>query len=126
MKRETLSYLLLSLLILPPPLAAQQSNPKGSPTDTQKQGQLLFNHHCSVCHVRGPEAKATYGPVLYKQLVAGNEESIRDVLNGGTDRMPGFRYGLRPTQIDAIIQYLKTLEKPTEKGTPNGPVPADN
>jgi mono/diheme cytochrome c family protein len=118
--------LVLVLSVLSLPLAAQQANTSGQITDTQKQGQLLFNHHCSVCHVRAPEAKGTYGPILDKTMVAGNEASIRDIISGGVGRMPGFQYGLRPNQIDSIIQYLKTLEKPAEKGTSNGPVPADN
>jgi hypothetical protein len=28
--------------------------------------------------------------------------------------MPGFKYGLKPAEIDAIVEYLKTVPKPAK------------
>jgi mono/diheme cytochrome c family protein len=52
--------------------------------------------------------------MLYRGLVEGNEDSVSEtIMNGRGDRMPGFRYTLRPAQITDIIEYLKTLDKPS-------------
>jgi mono/diheme cytochrome c family protein len=37
--------------------------------------------------------------------------------------MPGFKLGLQPAEIDAIVEYLKTLSKPPKSNAPrNGPL----
>jgi mono/diheme cytochrome c family protein len=40
---------------------------------------------------------------------------IRDYIRNGSKRMPGFKYGLEPSEIDAIVEYLKTVPKPAPK-----------
>ena len=37
---------------------------------------------------------------------------MREVISNGTPRMPGFKYHFEPTQIDAIVAYLKTIPTP--------------
>jgi len=59
-----------------------------------------------------------YGPILYKDVVAGNEVAIKKFIQDGSTRMPGFRYGLELTEIDSIIEYLKTVPKPQKRGSP--------
>lgn len=55
----------------------------------------------------------TYGPALSKETVEGREDSVRlTIREGETGLMPGFRYTLEPAEISAIIDYLKTVEKP--------------
>jgi mono/diheme cytochrome c family protein len=56
-----------------------------------------------------------YGITLNKELVDGNEDMIRDYIRNGSRRMPGFKYGLEPAEIDAIVEYLKTVPKPAPK-----------
>jgi len=56
----------------------------------------------------------TYGPALNNGTVDGREDSVRSTIREGeTGLMPGFRYALEPAEIDAIIEYLKTVERPT-------------
>ena len=51
-----------------------------------------------------------YGPFLTKQHVQGREGEVRLLIGEGTDRMPAFKYGLQPAQIDMIVDYLGTVE----------------
>jgi hypothetical protein len=55
-----------------------------------------------------------YGPALYKDIVDGKEGAVREITaKGRPGLMPGFRYGLQPWEIDATIEYLKTVPRPT-------------
>jgi len=109
------SVYLIVLVLLPLALQAQQSD-SGSPVklnQAQKHGQLVFQQRCSVCHSMLTETnRKTYGPRLDKQLVDGNEDAIRQTIeNGREGLMPGFKYGLTPSEINDIIEYLKTVDK---------------
>ena len=103
----------------------QTSSPARSPATTpvlneqQRLGKGLFMQNCSLCHLperenpKNPvEEGRTVGPSL-KGLFRGEtprrEEVVREFIMKGTPRMPGFRYGLEPREIDSIIAYLKTL-----------------
>lgn len=55
-----------------------------------------------------------YARKLTRSLVEGNVESVRVVIaNGSGPLMPGWKYALRSDQIDALIEYLKTVEGPS-------------
>jgi mono/diheme cytochrome c family protein len=107
------------------PVAA--SAQQGAPVLTQTQiGQALFKQRCGVCHIPLVVGKdkeqtvvlstSTYGPTLTKQLVTPAEEAMRQQILNGSARMPGFQYTLKPEQIDAIIAYLKTVDKSAQRG----------
>ncbi len=60
-----------------------------------------------------------YGPALNMETIAGREDSIRSTIaEGEIGLMPGFKYTLEASEINAIIKYLKTIEKPA-KPAPN-------
>jgi mono/diheme cytochrome c family protein len=102
------------------PLRAQQSS--ATPlTDTQKDGRRIFQQRCAVCHTLPTVVSKRYGPALYKELVEDNEDNIRDtILEGREGLMPGFQYGLTRAEIDSIIEYLKTVNRPARpKSSPN-------
>ena len=77
--------------------------------ETQLLGQRLFNQSCRVCHTKPQVTSAVYGPVLSKDSLGGQADVMREVIANGTPRMPGFKYNFAPAQIDAIVQYLKTI-----------------
>jgi len=55
--------------------------------------------------------------------VANDDTALKTIQNGGA-RMPGFQHTLDPSQITAIIAFLKTLESPPDRivvDTPNSP-----
>ena len=109
--------LLASLVVVAAPgiAAAQQA---ASLTDSQRQGMLLFGQHCGVCHTKPTILSPLYGPPLYKDKVAGKEAAISEFIQKGTAKMPGFQYEFSPTQIAAIVDYLKTVPQPPADAAP--------
>ena len=102
------------------PVRAQQTS--AAPlTDAQKEGRRIFQQRCAVCHTLPTVVSKRYGPALYKEIVEGNEDNIRDtVLEGREGLMPGFKYGLTRAEVDSIIDYLKTVNRPARpKSNPN-------
>jgi len=80
--------------------------------DMQLPGERLFRQHCSVCHLKPSIVNNTFGPTLSKEVVEGKEAAVKEFIAKGTPRMPGFQYTLQPTQIDAVLAYLKTVPAP--------------
>ena len=80
--------------------------------ETQRLGRQVFAQSCGICHLQPSLGVKTYGPVLNKATAAGNDEVMRAFIVNGTDRMPAFKYYLKPAEIDAIIAYVKTVPVP--------------
>lgn len=119
-------WVFLLLLLSPLTAGAQQSDSeKATLNSTQKLGQRIFQQRCGVCHSQIGNFPM-YGPALHKELVNGNEDAIKEMIRSGTTKMPGFKLGLQPSEVDAIVEYLKTVPKPEKKAaptsTPMGPV----
>jgi mono/diheme cytochrome c family protein len=97
-------------------VAAQAQRAAGSGpelSDVQKTGKRIFQQRCSVCHAKVLGAPKQYGPALYGDMIEDNEGRIKQfIVEGSPGKMPGFKYGLDPSEIDAIIAYLKTVERP--------------
>jgi mono/diheme cytochrome c family protein len=114
--RRNLVFLFFALTATPLAILAQQQTtpaPAAQLTDQQVEGRRIFRQRCGVCHTSPTPGARIYGPVLYKQLIVGNEDGIREFIrNGSPGRMPGFQYGLESTEINDIIEFLKTVEKP--------------
>jgi mono/diheme cytochrome c family protein len=104
------------------PRTHAQSEKKPTATVTlsvqEQRGQGIFFQRCSLCHMTKMETPApqpfkSFGPSLkgmvQKDADADQISFFRDFIMTGTDRMPGFRYGLKPSEIDDVIAYLKTL-----------------
>ena len=129
-----LACFLLVVSLSPKTLNAQRDTI--SQTPMQHQGAMLFKQRCGLCHllyivgtVNGQTAVMKgrlIGPMLSKDLVTKAEDSVRQQIMNGGQRMPGFQYALTPTQINAIIEYLKTVEKPAEVGYSSGSGDDDN
>ncbi len=114
MNHRILATMML-LSCLPAGLCAQQPSSGRTPGDQQKLGQRIFQQRCSICHTQAMVISKPYGPLLNKEVVEGRENSVRStILEGVTGMMPSFRYGLETTEIEAIIAYLKTVEKPAK------------
>ena len=123
-------YLLMALgflLLASMPLHAQQS-PGAALTDAQQARRRIFQQRCAVCHTPPTVVSKRYGPALYKELVEDNDDNIRDfIMEGREGLMPGFKYGLTRTEINSIIEYLKTVNRPPRakpNPTQSGATPA--
>ena len=114
-----------ALVVFPVAASAQQgsNNPSSSAplNETQILGRRVFQQRCAVCHTQSTPGARRYGPVIYKDLVDGNEDAIREFIrNGSTGKMPGFKYGLEPAEIDAIVEYFKTVPRPPRPARSGG------
>ena len=109
-------------LALPPQGAWAQQASGASLDDQQLLGMRLFNQSCRVCHTKPQMTSPLYGPELSQNSLGGQEAVMREVISNGTPRMPGFKYHFEPTQIEAIVAYLKTI--PTPPAPPAPPAPA--
>lgn len=95
-------------------LSAQQpSTPPAAPASVDA-GKKLFVQRCSVCHLPplGPGeprslARSVVGFVKTKQAEGVARQIIQ---NGIPSRMPGFKYGLQPDEIDQIVAYMIALK----------------
>jgi mono/diheme cytochrome c family protein len=113
--------------LFPIALSAQESITQAPELNkTQILGRRIYQQRCGICHTQ-PTASPMYGIALNKELVDGNEDMIRDYIRNGSMKMPGFKYGLEPAEIDAIVQYLKTVPKaaPRNPQQPRGEGPVD-
>ncbi len=106
--------------IFPLAVCAQQAKTENPLNDTQKLGQRIFEQRCGICHAPARGGFVMYGPYLYKDLINGNEDAIKEMIRTGTSKMPGFKLGLQPTEIDAIVEYLKTVPKPAKTAEAGG------
>jgi mono/diheme cytochrome c family protein len=109
---------LIFLAIFPLSSRAQQANTEKPLTDTQRLGQRVFQQRCAICHAPARPGFQMYGTALYKDLVNGSEDAIKEIIRSGSSKMPGFKLGLQPSEIDAIVEYLKTVPKPPKSTEP--------
>jgi mono/diheme cytochrome c family protein len=103
--KHGVSTLLLALAAGAPAAHAQQ----GDLNETQRLGRQVFAQSCGICHLQPSLGVKTYGPVLNKAAAAGNDELMRAFIVNGSERMPAFKYYLKPAEIDAIIAYVRTV-----------------
>ena len=107
-------------VMFPLALAAEaQQASSAAPNEQETMGRVLYNQNCRLCHTpkpvesKNPNVEDNVGPSLVG--VFGPPRSRPEVVvrtfiqQGIADKMPGFRYGLKPAEVDAIIAYLKTL-----------------
>ena len=81
-------------------------------SETEWIGRFRFRQRCALCHGAQSNQAATWGPVLTQKNVVGREDIVRRQIMEGSNRMPAFKYSsLDAVTIDAIIAYLKKVEK---------------
>lgn len=87
------------------------------------KGKRLFVQRCALCHdLLGQPAATTVGPWVDGTTVkTRGDEAIRQKINNGSRRMPGWKYTLDAQQVDSVIAYLKTVT-PDMRPKPGGPI----
>jgi mono/diheme cytochrome c family protein len=116
-----LGWASVAILCISPITLRAQSNADKPLNTTQKLGQRIFQQRCGICHAPARPGFQMYGPFLYKDLVNGNEDAIKEMIRTGSTKMPGFKIGLQPSEIDAIVDYLKTVPKPAKSSDASAP-----
>jgi mono/diheme cytochrome c family protein len=101
--------LVASVFVIGASGACAEGAPDAELSDAQREGLRLFSQSCGVCHTQIQQRTRQYGPVLSRDTLGGDEAAMRDYIGNGTPRMPGFRFNFEPGQIDAIVQYIRTI-----------------
>src|SRR5471030_3342432 len=115
-----------SLILLAASASAAYAQPAGGDLNaTQLLGRQVFAQSCGVCHLQPSLGVKTYAPMLNKTSAAGNDDVMRAFIVNGSDRMPAFKYYLKPAEIDAIVAYIKTVPVPVVRAA-NGPQKKEN
>ena len=114
-------FCVLSLSI---PLFSQQAPAKPGLSEAELKGKKLFLQRCSICHLPPlyeDESVRPYGPTLDGYLRSPELETrAREAIRNGGPRMPGFQYGLQPSEIDNIIAYMKTMKSASKESKEGG------
>jgi mono/diheme cytochrome c family protein len=115
--------LLVLLAAYAPTVSAQQA--ADNLNEQQRLGRQVLGQSCGVCHLPPSRGARTYGPVLSKTSGGGDDALVRKVILEGTPRMPAFKYFLQPTEIDAIIAFIRTVPTPAPAAAaPRTPAPS--
>ena len=78
---------------------------------TERMGAFRFKQRCIICHGQQMSLQPnTWGPILTKKNVEGREDAVRHQIMEGSPRMPAFKYTLQPSDVEAMIQYLKKVD----------------
>lgn len=79
------------------------------------RGEAWFYQRCSLCHVGRIVKDDTYEPMapslngVLKEAPPDREKLIREQIQRGSLRMPGFRYNFTAAEFEELMAYLKTL-----------------
>src|SRR5262245_24262076 len=104
------SALLIVLAAATPAAHAQQ----GDLNELQLRGRQLFAQPCGLCHLHPVLGVKANPAALSKGTASGNDDVLRAFIVNGSERMPAFKYYLKPAEVDAIVAYLKTVPAPAE------------
>jgi mono/diheme cytochrome c family protein len=103
----------IALLLFP--LAAAVAVPliasaQATLTPAQANGRRIVTQNCNICHLpQSYGSQQTYGPLLNKSSANGDDALMKQVIQTGLVKMPGWRYTLNDNQIADVIAYIKTL-----------------
>jgi mono/diheme cytochrome c family protein len=108
MKRSLALFLVpMAVAAAVPYLASAQTNPQLTPQ--QVRGRIILTQNCNICHLPQNPGSQTYGPLLNKASANGDDNLMKQVIQTGLVKMPGWRYTLNDNQIADVIAYIRTL-----------------
>jgi mono/diheme cytochrome c family protein len=88
-------------------------------SESAYRGRTVWLQRCAYCHDGvGQPSYNTLGSWLGAESVQTlGDAAFRAIVGAGTERMPGFRYTLKPQQMDDLVAFLNTVT-PDKKPTP--------
>jgi mono/diheme cytochrome c family protein len=80
-------------------------------SETVFRGRVLWVQKCAFCHDGlGQPTYKTMGPWIDQEMVKLlTDDVIKIIVQSGTARMPAFKYALNATQLDDLLNFLKTV-----------------
>ena|SRR5215813_8103258 len=73
----------------------------------------VYQNNCAKCHGKSAQGRFMAGPSLVSQKVTVTPaDELREIIVHGKHRMPKFEGKLQPSEIDALIDQLRSQTKP--------------
>jgi mono/diheme cytochrome c family protein len=113
-----LVFIIAAWLIVPATASMQSpAPPPQAPASGEavKHGEAWFYQRCSLCHMGRIVKDDTYKPMspsleaILKNATPDREKQVRERIQRGSQKMPGFRYNFTPAEFEELMAYLKTL-----------------
>lgn len=109
--------LIAAFCLVAPPEVATQSRPPGQAVSTgaAARGEAWFYQRCSLCHMGRIVKDDRYEPMgprldgVLKNASPDREKLVREQIQRGSPRMPGFTYSFTPAEFEELMAYIKTL-----------------
>jgi mono/diheme cytochrome c family protein len=103
-------------LALPPDGWTQApASASGAESRAALRGEAWFYQRCSLCHMGRIVKDDTYQPMgprltgVLKNATPQRDAAVREKVQQGSPRMPGFRYNFTPAEFEELMAYLRTL-----------------
>jgi mono/diheme cytochrome c family protein len=109
-----LMFLAASSVVTPQVVLTQTRPAVGTPNrEAVTRGEAWFYQRCSLCHMGRIVKDDVYepmGPALtLKNATPAREKAVRDQIQRGSPRMPGFQYTFTQAEFEELMAYIKTL-----------------
>ena len=104
-----------ALALLPSDVSTQAKPAAQAAMSPATRGEAWFYQRCSLCHMGRIVKDDTYQPMapklegVLKNATPDRETAVREFIQRGSLRMPGFRYNFTPAEFEELIAYIKTL-----------------
>ena len=99
---------------LPVPVVTQSAAAPAA-ASAAARGEAWFYQRCSLCHMGRIVKDDKFEPMaprldgVLKNATPEREKGVRQFIQQGSLRMPGFRYNFTPAEFEELMSYLKTL-----------------
>lgn len=97
-------------------VSTQSGPPVGTANrDAVSRGEAWFYQRCSLCHMGRIVKDDVYQPMgprlngLLKGASPEREKLVRQQIDRGSPRMPGFQHTFTPAEMEELIAYMRTL-----------------
>ena len=72
----------------------------------------VYQKNCAKCHGKSAEGRFMAGPSLVSEKVtAMSADELHDIIAKGKHRMPKFEGKLQPSEIDALVDEIRSRSK---------------
>jgi mono/diheme cytochrome c family protein len=90
-----------------------------APSSTEHaESQDLYKRHCAMCHGQDGRGNTPIGktfkiPDLLSPAVQKETDSeLTEIIHNGKQKMPAFKTGLKPEQVEDLVAYIREWAKP--------------
>ena len=111
-----LMFMFVLSLVASQPVLTQTGPAVGTPNrDAVARGEAWFYQRCSLCHMGRIVKDDVYQPMgpaltgLLKTASPDKEKQVREQIQRGSPRMPGFQHTFTPDELGELMAYLRTL-----------------